>query len=408
MDYANYRGGINPALPVITGDWDPEAWGYSWWGSPTRLFLKSYGLYAQRIDNLEVLTELILPDGRSLKFKYNEFGEVAEVELPTGGRIQYDHAYRASLPSGNSPSWETGTNGAGSGIVTDVKWVDRALSQKRTYPDGVTLEGTWNYSLASSSASVIVTSASGSLLSDTRHYFLPASRYTEYPWNPGNHDGSHYTLWSTGVEWRTESGDASGTVIAASEQDWTQRAAVTWSGYQQEQPVNDNRVNQARKYLDTGAMAKVETLYDVFNNPIEVKEYDFDQSMKRRMVATYSSTNLVNGVNYAADSIRLIRLPLEQSIYDGAGIEQARTTYEHDIYTADGNHDSMLSYPSITGHDTANYGPTRTPRGNVTRIGNWIKTTNSFLYTYPRYDIAGNVVSTKDPQRIHNDAKLYG
>src|SRR5688572_20310776 len=116
----HYRSGINPILPVITGDWDPEGWSYNW-GTATKLFLKSYGLYAQRIDDREVLTEIVLPDGRALKFRYNEFGEIAELELPTAAKIQYDYAYRSALPSSNSPSWETGTNGAGSGIVSDVK-----------------------------------------------------------------------------------------------------------------------------------------------------------------------------------------------------------------------------------------------------------------------------------------------
>jgi YD repeat-containing protein len=138
----NYRSDVNPTLPVISGDWDPEGWGYSW-GTATRLFAKSYGLYAQRLDDREVLTEVVLPDGRSLKFRYNEFGEVAEVELPTGGKVQYDYGYVSSLPSGNSPNWETGTNGFNRGIATDVKWVDRAVKERRTYPAGVDLEGTW-------------------------------------------------------------------------------------------------------------------------------------------------------------------------------------------------------------------------------------------------------------------------
>ncbi len=110
-----------------------KAWGYGW-GAATRLFAKSYGLYAQRIDDRDVLTEVVLPDGRSLRFKYNSFGEVAEIVLPTGAKIDYDYGFTSSLPSGNSPTWETGTDGAGNGIPTDVKWVDRTVQAKRTYP----------------------------------------------------------------------------------------------------------------------------------------------------------------------------------------------------------------------------------------------------------------------------------
>src|SRR5712691_886211 len=74
----HYRSDINPILPVITGDYDPLSYGYGW-GSATRLFPLSYGMHTQEIDDLDVLTELILPDNRSLHFNYNQFGEVAEI-----------------------------------------------------------------------------------------------------------------------------------------------------------------------------------------------------------------------------------------------------------------------------------------------------------------------------------------
>jgi len=390
----NYRAGISPALPVITGDWDPEGWGYNWWGNPTRLFQKSYGLYAQRIDDIDVLTELVLPDGRSLKFRYNEYGEVAEVELPTGGKIQYDYNHASGFPTGNSPLWETGTGGSGSGITTDVKQVDRGIKEKRTYPDGVTLEGRWNYGYAGTNSWMTVKSSSDVLLSHEIHYFLTGSRYTEYPYSPGNHDGTHYNLWSTGVEWRTEVLNAAGAVIAASENDWTQRTPVSWVGYPTEQPAQDNRINQTRKYLDNGVMAKVETIYDQYNNPTEVKEYDFDQSLKRRTTTSYV-TNL-NGYNYATnDNIHLLRLPSQQSLFDAGGTEKARTTYEYDNYINDGLHAPLVDYGTVTQHDSA-YNASKITRGNVTAIGRWLNTTNTTIWTYNRYDKLGNVISTRD------------
>ncbi|HEX7330819.1 MAG TPA: hypothetical protein VF290_04920, partial [Pyrinomonadaceae bacterium] len=397
----HYRSDINPTLPVINGDWDPEGWGYGW-GTATRLFAKSYGLYAQRIDDRDVLTEVILPDGRSLKFKYNEFGEVAEVELPTGAKIRYDYGYTSSMPTGNSPSWETGTDGVGPGIPSDVKFVDRSVQTKRTYPDGVNLEGTWSFSYGSKSiggvnypcTTVAVNSNTSVLLSRQRHIFLPGGRYTEAYNSQSVHDGTHYTLWSTGVEWRTETLDAAGNVLAATEQDWTQRTAVSWSSYPQEQPANDNRVNQTRRYLETGMMAKVETFYDQFNNPIEVKEYDYDQTLKRRTVTAYLSTH--NGANYQTDdSIHLLRLPESQTIFDGSGNQVAKTVTEYDVYADDGNRGLLLSYASVSQHDS-NYGTSKVTRGNPTRIGVWLNTTNAFIYTYPRYDILGNVVALKD------------
>jgi len=170
----HYRSDINPTLPVITGDYDPLSYGYGW-GSATRLFNHSYGLYAQEIDNRDVVTELVLPDARSLHFNYNQYGEVAEVQLPTGGKIWYDYANDNTLPAGNSPAWEKSAD-----LHTEVP-IDRVLNKRRTFADGTSLECTWDYSYAGTYTQVTATSASGVLLLDQRHHFLPAGRYYYYP-----------------------------------------------------------------------------------------------------------------------------------------------------------------------------------------------------------------------------------
>ena len=385
---SDYYRDTSPTLPVITGDYDPLSKYPN--QSGTKLFPLSYAKFFQRIDNRTVLSEVILPDNRSLKFKYNKFGEVAEAELPTGGKIWYEFQNSFSLPAGNSPEHETTAE-----YHTTVP-IDRALSQRKTFSDGATLDCTWNYVYTDHSTTVTATSSSGTPMLNQVHHFMPAGRYMDSPNGAGAHDGTYYTLWSTGVEWRTDTKDEFGSVIVASEQDWTQRQAVAWSTYPAEQVANDNRVNAQRKILDDGSVATISILYDLFNNPIETNEFDFDTSLKRRTVTSYSGTNPVNGVNYAADSIRLIRLPLQQSVYDGTGIEQARSITEYDVYSGDGYHANLLAYNPVTGHDTGNYGVNKTTRGNITRVGRWIKTSNSYLYNYSRYDILGNVVSIKD------------
>ncbi|MGH9938447.1 MAG: hypothetical protein ACREAM_19575, partial [Blastocatellia bacterium] len=74
-------------------------------------------------------------------------------------------------------------------------------------------------------------------------------------------------------------------------------------------------------------------------------------------------------------------------------------TYEYDVYANDNNHADLLSYGAVTGHDAV-WGttPLRAARGNVTRIGNWLKASGTYLYAYLRYDEVGNVVATKDPR----------
>jgi len=393
-----YRPGINPTLPVINGDYDPLNWGLSW-GTATRLFPHSHGSDAERIDVMTVMSELVLPDGRSLEFFYNEFGEVAEVRLPTGGKLQYDYQYVSTLPAGKSHVGEVQT----SYVDSNVSEVDRAVVARRTYADGTTLDGSWTYSYTNTTTQVTALSPSGSVLLNQKHYFMPSGRYLNSPGGSGpipdrGVEGTSYSLWSTGIESRSETLDAAGTtVIAANEQDWTQRASVAWSAYTtyaQEQPENDNRVNQSRKYLDNGLMAKVETDYDQYNNPIEVREYDFAQSLQRRTTTTYVTFN--NGFNYATDdAIHMLSLPGTVTIFNSAGTQIAQTVNEYDVYTGDGNHASLSDYALVSQHDST-YGVTKTTRGNVTRVGQWLNTTNSFIYSYPRFDTLGNVVSTKD------------
>ncbi len=388
--------------PILTGYKD--RYGYCYGGSPpptaNYLFPTSYCQNQERIDNQPQVTEVDLPDGRSLRFNYNLFGEMAEVLLPTGGKLQYDYAgFISGFPAGNTLGSEY------SAQVNQVPYIDRAVIERRTYPDGATLEGSWTYTYGPQLVNGISyacaevkgyagSSSNGTLLMDQRHFFLQASRYFNGPTGAA---GTGYSLWSTGVEWRTETRDAAGNIINASEQDWAQRTPVSWtSGYTQEQPANDNRGSETRRFLDTGSFAKTDTFYDNANYPQannvnEVKEYDFDQSLKRR-----STTSYVTGSYQTDDSIHLVSLPLQQSVYASDGTtEVARTVNEYDVYANDGNHAPLQDYGSVIGHDNS-YGASKVTRGNLTAMGHWLNTNNSMLYSYLRYDTLGNPVGNKD------------
>jgi RHS repeat-associated protein len=388
----NYRAGINPVLPVLTGTNNPQNYQYvdPWWGGGgSQLFPESNALFVGRVDGAIVVNELILPDNRSLKFKYNEYGEVAEVQLPTGGTMQYDYEQATALPSGLSLPVEVQTFI----IPTYLNAVDRAIVARRTYADGVNLEGSWTYTYTASTAEARGFSATGTLLRNEKHFFLPSGRYLS-GYNDGS-NGTGYSLWSTGLESRSEVRNASNAVISATESDWTQRTPVSWwTGYTQQQPSNDNRVNQTRRYLDTGAMAKIEMFYDQYNNPTEFKEYDYDQTLKRRTVNTYLSVN--NSLDYQTDdSIHLLGLVGTKTVYDGNNNQKARTVIEYDQYVNDGDRSALTTYLSVSQHDS-NYTALKTTRGNPTRTGQWQNTTGAYIYTFPRYDIVGNVVSVKD------------
>jgi len=405
----NYRSDINPVLPVIVGEHDPEGNRFAYPGPHTTLFDESHGRFQVRIDNYSIVTELVLPDSRSLKFKYNEFGEVAEAQMPTGGKVQYDYAYAGFLPSGVSRQIEVSVRY----FRMNLYKIDRSVVARRTYADGVTLESAWSYNYTSTPGAVEVraTSAGGQLLLWQRHYFMSGGRDIFEDRESGELDGvisgTGYVAWTKGLENRTETLDASGAVIYTEQEIWAQRAPLDWSAVtpyaDQQQPENDNRLIQSIKTLENGSAAKVEYNYDRYNNPIEVKEYDFDQTSTpiRRTVTSYVGTNIAGGqlFDYVGDdSIHLLRLPKERLVYGSSGGELARTVYEYDNYGSDGNHAPLLDYGSVVGHDP-NFGSNRPARGNVTAVGRWLNTNGgSFLYSYSRYDTLGNVIAIKDPR----------
>ncbi|MEK6303568.1 MAG: RHS repeat-associated core domain-containing protein [Acidobacteriota bacterium] len=392
----NYRGSpnpINPTLPVFNGDSEFTQVG-------TALFTGGTDAGLEQIDTKAVLTQLILPDNRLLVFKYNEYGEVAEVQLPTGGKVQYDYQgvvldtiAGKGLPAGNTLGIEAIAPGGG-----NVRAVDRAVVARRTYADGSsTVEGTWSYDYKIDKTRMRCTSASGTLL-DEWHHFLPTQRFLTGSVTTGV-DGTGYSLWSTGLERRSEHRDTDGTtVLAAGEQDWSQRASVSWLGFATQQIANDNRVNDERKILNDLSTSRSHMTYDQYNNPTRVDEYDFDGSLKR-----YTTTSYVTGSPYAGSGVNtrnIVRLPLQQSVFDGVtAVEKARTNYEYDNYTADGNNQALTTYSdfsSIPGHTTS-YDTVFTARGNATLVARMVDASTS-IASYARYDVLGNVVSAKDPR----------
>lgn len=417
--HSHYRGTpnpISPVLPVYNGDSEFTLVG-------TALFTGSVDSGLDQTDSKAVLTQLILPDGRALTFSYNEYGEVAEVQLPTGGKVQYDYqsvlldvTTGSGLPSGNSLSIEAVATGG------NVRAVDRAVVARRTYPDGSSLEGQWSYTYKASSSNGIATgttevqcvSGTQTLLRE-KHYYLGAQRFLSS--TSSGPDGTGYSLWSTGVERRTQITDSSGnTVITENQQDWSQRKTIQAEGkwpppgagsYGIEEIANDNRVSESRRYLDDGSYSKVVPSYDQtmadnnhINNPTQVDEYDLDHAtLKRETKTTYDTDGHFAGTG--VNTVNILTLVADQSVYDGSDLVNAKahTSYEYDNYANDTNHQPLATYTdfsSIPGHDSS-FDPTKTERGNATKVTRTVDASTS-VTSYTRYDVLGNVVSIKDPK----------
>jgi YD repeat-containing protein len=355
-----------------------------------------------------------LPDGRRYEFRYNEYGELARVELPTRGAFEYD--------------W-VDCSGGGEGLIY------RRVSERRVYADGETLESRTTYSTEPSEEVEVKTyDAAGTLLTLSKHFF----HFTGYDSLAAGGDPVSYPGGLTGRERRTEAFDVAagaGMLKQVVERMWARPDGSAECGLlpppqslfcpAQREPVvvttlttlaDTNQVSkQTSINPQTGAYA-----FDQYGNQTDLWEYDFGAAgsgqpgaLVRRTHTDYLTTNPVGGADYAsaspaAASPHLRSLLTRQSVYDAAGVEQSRTTFEYDNYAPDTNHAAPLARANITGlcttFDAAGVCANANPpayltRGNVTGTTSYLLTGGTVtgsVSAYRQYDVAGNVVKSID------------
>lgn len=309
----------------------------------------------------------------------------------------------------------------GSGVIpigsADADQIYRRVRERRVYPDGVTLEGKTVYKAKSSSdkdprpwttaVTVEQLDSAGKTLSCDKHYFLGSAPASLLQLKSSY---ALYSAWNEGKEYQTEALDRDGrTVLRRVKNTYQQREPVAWwAAYAAEgsldladEPANDPRlIETAVTLVDTNQVAKQTFGYDQYNNQTDVSQFDYGKGaagpLLRRTHTDYLMTNPVNGADYTRRPIHLRSLPIQVSVFDGNGIERARTTSEYDNYTPDENHATLLDRPGISGIDkTFSIGDQT--RGNVTQTSRWLLPDGVLIPSYRQYDIAGYTVKTLDP-----------
>jgi RHS repeat-associated protein len=348
--------------------------------------------------NPTVVSSVTLPNSQQYQIKYNQYGEVARVVLPTGGAIEYD--YGAGVSDYASGAFAGGFNGS---------WVVyRRVIERRMYPAGGTgssYDCRMTYSRpeydGSCTGCVIVEQRgnSGTLLTRSKHYFYGSPRLS-FGISPIDFAG-----WKEGREYQTENFASNGTtILTRSTNTWQQRAAVSWwTGSADLAPANDPRLSETSNTLvDTNQVSKQTFSYDdtvPFNNRSDVYEYDFGSgaagSLVRRTHTDYLKTNSVNSTDYTTTSIHIRSLPTQTQVFDSSGVEKARTTFEYDNYASDGNHAPLEPRSNISGLDSG-FTTSYVTRGNLTRTTGWILSTSTQLHSYKQYDVAGNMLKVID------------
>lgn len=380
-----------------------------------------------------VVSEVLLPDGRKYGFRYNSYGELARVELPTGGAFEYDYQAEPGVINSTGDDYE----------------IFRRVVQKRVYRDGVQLEGVTSFSACAplptgsinscvqadqldpnaeaSSCAQPLMDKGYRLISRTRHYFngIPGPGLFTQP--------THYTKWDEGKEFRTESYACDGTTLLRSvDQEWRQKGQVGWwltyDLTRGPEPSNDPRmVETVTTLADSGQVSKSSSIrpsdgsvrFDQYNNQTDVWEYDYGASVPLRHTKTdYLTVNSVNGLDYTGgtsptpDGVYLRGLPLQKSVYEVhanlSEVERARVKFEYDDYST-GNGRAALTARSdafglclvrINGNCQTPSTTSYLTRGNVTASTNYLLDINGgvtgTISSYAQYDVAGNAVKAID------------
>lgn len=358
------------------------------------LFPELNGAPENAIFNPTRVSAVWLPDGqRSYNFLYNSYGELARVELPTGGAMEYDWT-----------GWMVGgvASGAGAGDGTQVY---RRVIERRVYSNSTTLESKTTFSRPDSTTGsldyVVVDQldANGTLLGRSKHYFFGNASVSL--------SNELYSGWKEGREYKTQSFASNGTtVLQEVETTWQQREAVSWwvNPTGDDAPPNDPRITSVKTTLvDTNQVSEQTFSYDdtvPFNNRSDVYEYDWGQGSHGSLLRRSHTDYLTSSTYTAYDTGAHIRsLPTGQWVSsDSAGNnKQSRTVYEYDNYASDSLHAPLLDRSSISGLDSAFTG-SYASRGNVTKMTSYADAQNSTgaVSVASQYDIAGNVVKVID------------
>jgi RHS repeat-associated protein len=347
--------------------------------------------------NPHVVTGVWLSNGKRYKFYYNNYAEIARVELPTGGAYEYD--WGAGLVGGpasgatcSCPSWSMIYRRVWERRVYSTGGTGAGFDRKITFSRPETYDPIGNFP---NLGYVIVNqhNSSGTLLTSEKHYYSGGAFYSML------NSPASYSPWTDGKEYQVDIFASNGTtVLRRTTNAWTQRYTLGWSSVPSCDPYIASTTNTL---VDTNQVSQTTFSYDQFNNQTGVSEYDYGVgapgSLLRTTITSYLTTNSTNGLDYTSNGIHIRSLPVQRSVYGSN--EKARTTFEYDKYSVDANHAALVSRANISGFDST-FNTGYATRGNVTGETRYLLSAGGSVTgsipIYSQYDIAGNVVKGID------------
>jgi YD repeat-containing protein len=388
--------------------------------------------------NPYVISSIILADNASkYSFLYNKYGELTQLQLPTGGVYQYQYQQATSCSPG------------GDGVIAVTaapgQSIYRRLTERDELSNGADISAKTLYTACVNAGAVpnpdanavapsgtIVTvdyqSASGiSLRKENHYYYGDPSSAASIPVTP-----TSYPAWTDGLEYQTDILD--GTVVRRSQSAvWTQTACAAsepcWFPNRDPlaptAPTHGPQVCLINNNLDSGPSAGQAYLYDLNNNATDVYEFDYGSAplassgcpASSTLNASLYSRHTQTSYNYAApyarpgitfansQSFYFLSLPASITVTDKPGnsytrqlqYDQTALTPESQIVCPTPN---GVSYPGYDcGLSAQSGGSLVTGRGNVTSdqsLWSGQGITTQYIGSQYAYDNLGNVLLDTD------------
>jgi RHS repeat-associated protein len=376
-------------------------------------------------ESLEKVASVILPNQRKYEFQYNSYGEVARVDLPTGGAIEYD------IDAGEGANSTSGATVSGPPYI-----LYRRVKQRRAYVQGGVdpstgkhTGGTLDAITAISSTLSIPTGSNCPVLGGAGSAMQVTVEHQDALGNPLAADVHCYLQWPTtlpssiptttadwrqGREYQTDHRiSANGIFLHSETRSWAETfpdgtvvpaASAAFPPTAYSNTIFNPEVVQADTILAdatqaTKPVSRKTFSFDVYNNATNVSEFDYGAGAPGPLLRQ-THTVYVTDPRYTADAVHLVSLPSTVTISGPVGATSS-TQYEYDCYggtcSGDGNHVGLVDRTGIVQFDSGySLASGNLTRGNVTQVKRTLDTPFSIVSSWQQYDIAGNVVASID------------
>jgi RHS repeat-associated protein len=385
----------------------------------SQLFPESL-LNMPQCSNPMVVASVVLADNQSYQFHYNPYGELARVDLPTGGAYEYD----IGGVFGASTSGAIGIQGKAFNDGPPFM-LYRRVTERRVYKAPGVLEGKIDISVPpfapgtdGTVTTVTAYDSAGTALSTETHsfYALPTTElYCQGDNACSTSRAEWFPSWQEGKEFETDWLQVgSSTVLRKLRHSWFNAAATASPKAAVDPPPAsdpslDPHVLQTDTTLDTGVVGRQTFGYDTFNNLTDSSDYDYASTPPGQLLR-HMHTDYIADTNYMSGAVYLPSLPILQRIDLGNTTTiYSQTQYQYDNYSGTAacpdstsvpvlnapQPGSLCTHANIVEMDPAYVSGGITQRGNVTRVQR-TGSPSPDIFTYQQYDVAGSVVRRID------------